>query len=184
MRSIVSSIICSTFETEFGRWQLKNSAQGLPVPTSQYAMQITFRSRIDYDTEDGYRFLDILIYAPANYVGVLAQHRWTVIPIDELEGEDGLKEGCKYRTGNSGWKLACYHDSCWTSDGVGSILRLNERNISAIDTNFPNWFFKVEMTPELLNTFEVLTSSKSTDDYYRDPTLGVLTFKNVSSAYR
>jgi hypothetical protein len=173
--TIVSTIISSTFETEFGKWQLRK-----PV---QHAMQITFRTSIDYDTEDGYRFLDILIYAPANYVGVLARHRWTVIPIDELEGDDGLKKGCEYRIGDSGWRLASYHDTCWTSD-VGSILRLNERNINAIDTNYPNWYSRVEMTPELLITFEVLTSSRVAEDFYRDPTLGVLSFKNVSSAYR
>lgn len=172
MENIVSSIICSTFETAIGRWQARQEKQ-------QHAMLVSFKQSIDYEVEDGYRFLDIFIYAPTNYVGVLARHRWTVIPLDELDDSDDscLKPGCDYRIGNTNWKIASYHDSCWNSDGVQSIIRMNKNTINTISFNGSGWYQKIEMTKEWIEIFEKLTSNdRVPENYYHDTTTGVLHF--------
>ncbi len=71
MINIVSSIICTTFENEIKRWQCRNE--------KQFAMKVSFSLSLDYDKEEGYRNLDILIFAPMNYVGVLVRERWTIV---------------------------------------------------------------------------------------------------------
>ena len=158
MENIVSNIICITFENEIKRWQTKNE--------KQYAMMVSFALSLDYDKEDGYRHLDILIYGPMNYVTVLVRERWTIIPIDELDGDDSLKPGCDYREGDSGWFLAAYHDSCWTSDGVQSTIYKNRDRINCLSTGLGEWYKKIEMTPELLGMVHNITTNLRTQHYY------------------
>lgn len=143
------------------------------------AMKVSFSLSLDYDKEEGYRNLDILIFAPANYVGVLVRERWTIIPVDELEGEDGLKPGCDYREGDSGWLFASYHDSCWTSDGVARTIHKNRDRINTLSAGIGKWYEPVEMDDELLERFELLTSSESSTfhrDYYYEVGKNVLKF--------
>lgn len=167
MENIVSNIITTTFDNDVKRWQTKNE--------KQMAMMISFSLSLDYDKEEGYRHLDILIYGPMNYVGVLVRERWTIIPVDEVE-EDSLKPGCEYREGQTPWMLASYHDSCWTSDGVQSTIWKNRERINCLSTGFGKWFDKVEMTSELLETFQKLTSSDRNRDTYYELGKGVLKF--------
>jgi len=159
MINIVSSIICTTFENEIKRWQCRNE--------KQFAMKVSFSLSLDYDKEEGYRNLDILIFAPMNYVGVLVRERWTIIPVNEIEDEDSLKPGCDYREGDSGWLFASYHDSCWTSDGVERTIQKNRDRINCLSACIGTWYEKIEMTPELLERFELLTSGRSST-FYRD----------------
>ena len=101
------------------------------------------------------------------YVGVLVRERWVVIPNEEVSDDgDGLKPRCDYRKGDSGWLLASYHDSCWTSDGVQSTIYKNRERINTLSTNFKNWYEKIEMVPDLIKTFERLTSSDRTRENY------------------
>jgi len=167
MENIVTNIICSTFDNDVKRWQTKNE--------KQIAMKVSFSLYIDYEKEEGYRYLDILIYGPMNYVGVLVRERWVIIPIDEVKDEDSLKPGCKYREGNTGWLLASYHYFCWTSDGVESTIRKNKEQINCL-SSFSEWYEKVEMTPELLETFNKLTSSDRCRENYYEVGKNVLKF--------
>jgi len=169
MENIISNIICTTFENEVKRGQVKNE--------KQFALFMSFCLSIDYDKEEGYRHLDFLIYGPLNYVGVLVRERWVVIPNDEVSDDgDGLKPGCDYRKGDSGWLLASYHDSCWTSDGVQSTIYKNRERIKTLSTNFKNWYEKIEMTPDLIETFEILTSSNRTRENYYEVSKNVFKF--------
>ncbi len=166
LENIVSSIITTTFENEVKRWQTKNE--------KQFAMLVSFGLSLDYDKEEGYRHLDILIYGPMNYVGVLVRERWTIIPVDDLE-EDGIKSGCDYRKGDSGWFFASYHDSCWT-DGVQSTINKNRERINCLSTDLSNWYKKIEMTPELSETFHNTTTNLRTKDFCYEVGKNVLKF--------
>lgn len=107
---MVSSIIINTYGTEVGRW----GGHGEPTPpgTPQKALLVEFRASIDYDKEDGYRYIDLLLYADANYTGVYVQERWDVWSVqDETAAEKGKSE----------WQCLSYHDSCWT-EGVERFL--------------------------------------------------------------
>lgn len=169
MENIVSNIICITFENEIKRWQTKNE--------KQFAMMVSFDLSLTNRLEAGYRNLDILIYSPMNYVGVLVRERWTIIPIDELDGEDSLKPGCDYREGDSGWFLASYHDSCWTSDGVQNTIYKNRNRINCLSTGLGEWYKKIEMTPGLLETFHNITTNLRTKDYYYEVGKNVFKFE-------
>jgi hypothetical protein len=170
MKNIVSSIICDEFDRNVGRRQFKNS--------NKFGMKITFRLCVDYDKEEGYRFLDILIYAENNYVAVMARERWNVIPVCELEYDEKsedtvIKKNSKgYREGCTEWKLVSFHGSCWR-DGVYNILR--HEGISHIDTLSTGWYEKIEMDANMLSTYNYLTSERDENVYYKE-WVGVLRF--------
>lgn len=176
MYNIVDSIICDEFDKKVKRWQSKEEK---PV-----AMQLTFRISTEYEVEEGYRHLDMLIYGHCNYVAVLVRERWNVIPNVELEtvdDEEYIKTSSKgYREGSTGWKLASYHDSCWRSDGVHNVIYKNKDRISGIDSLF-GWYQRIEMTEELFETIETLTSRKG--EYYYVPDKGVLHFLSDGKEY-
>jgi len=165
MRNIVTSIICDEFEKKIGKWQAN---QEKPV-----AMQLTFALSTDYDIEEGYRYLDILIYGHANYVTVAAKERWNVIPIVDFEydesGEPHIKAESKgYRKGDTGWKLVSHHDSCWR-DGVNRLM--NER-ITSISWLFEGWYKKIDVTSELLGILQNIQNYNNEENLY-SPDLGV-----------
>jgi hypothetical protein len=147
MLNIVENIICNEFEKNVGRWQSKNE--------KKIAMIVTFNLSIDGDIEDGYRFLDMVIYEDCNYVAVIVKERWDIIPKCDLEYEDDecfIKENSNgYRKGDTGWKLVSYHDSCWRSDGVHRILWINREKIINIDQLFNGWYQKIEINKEILS---------------------------------
>lgn len=169
MKNIVSNIICTEFEKNVGRWQTRN--------VSQFAMKITFRLSNNWDLEDGYRNLQILIYGPMNYIGIFVKEDWTVIPVDEVE-DDELKEGCEYRIGETDWKMISYHDSCWRTDGVDRILSHHSDRIIGLDDS-THWYEKVEISGKLLEQIEKMTSREG--DYRYNFMEGVLQFeKDIS----
>lgn len=91
------------------------------------AFKIEFKTRIDYDSEEGYRYLELLVWAPTNYVAVLARRRWNVIARAAMEwnageGEDLPKKGTGYSDGESDWVLLSHHDSGWRG-GVDRFFR-------------------------------------------------------------
>lgn len=100
------------------------------------SFRVSFRTRIDHDKEEGYRFVDMVLYAPMNYVGVHVRDRWCVIPLEDLvTGEDGdtyIKEGEDYQEGASGWTCLSYHDSCWR-DAVRDFLFLNRDRLQGFE---------------------------------------------------
>lgn len=150
MKNIVSNIICSEFENNVGRWQNKNE--------KMFAMKMTFRLNNDWDIEEGYRHLQVLIFGPMNYIGVFVKEDWTVIPVDELDDDgDCLKKGCEYRIDETDWKMISYHDSCWRSDGVDRILSIQEDRLNGLDFS-AHWYEKVEISGPLLEQLEQLMS--------------------------
>lgn len=76
---------------------------------------VGFSIPVDYAREDGYRNVDLGLYAACNYVSVYIRERWDVIPLEDLEDEEdgGPKPGKDYVEGSSGWKLVGSHDSGW-----------------------------------------------------------------------
>ena len=140
--TLLTTVICQTFLKEAGKFQ--NGDQGL-----KKAMVVSFSTRVDYDKEEGYRQIDLVLYAPANYVGVYERRRWTVIPLDDLEydeeaGESFVKPGKSYVNGGTEWKLICYHDSCWRTDGVHDFLNRYADDINTFD-GAREWFKIVDV---------------------------------------
>lgn len=173
MLNVVENIICSEFDKRIKRGQFHEA-----VPK---AMKVEFQISLDYDLEDGYRTLSLLIYAPHNYVGVFVKEDWTVIPVDELEESDGdtdIKVGCDYRQGETGWRLVCYHDSCWRSDGVHNILRLHHDRINGLKY-MDTWYETIELTKKLQDELEeMLDGCGYRDEKYRYEYMrGVLQFE-------
>lgn len=168
MKNIVSNIIAQEFEKNVGRWQSKK--------ITPHAMKITFHLNNNWDLEEGYRHLQILIYGPMNYVGVFVKEDWNIIPVDEIEDEDSLKPGCDYRRGSTPWKLMSYHDSCWRSDGLNSILSLHKDRINCLDS-IGHWYTLEEVTEELSKQLDPLMSREG--DYLYKFMEGVLQFEKV-----
>lgn len=116
--NLLSTVLVQTFTDQCGKWQCKK-----PEPK---AMMVNFHSKVDFAKEEGFRFVEILIYGPMNYVGVYVRTRWVVVSLDDLDvdddGESFVKDGKNYQEGHTDWKLVCYHDSGWTS-AIDDILR-------------------------------------------------------------
>ena len=149
---IVRSIICSQFETNFGR------EAGLETHSSRTrAMQVKFSISPDYAHEDGYRNLTILIFGGgSNYIGVYAKVDWNVtannsgLDIEWNEAEADASRNPEYVKGVTPWVCYGYHDSCWR-DSVESILREFHDRISTIDSLFngqTGWYKSLELSKE------------------------------------
>lgn len=169
MLNILESIICSEFDKKVCRWQTKN--------VTPFAMKITFRVSVNYEIEEGFRNISILIYGPMNYVGVFVREDWTVIPVGEVEDEDNLKPWCDYRKGDTGWRMISYHDSCWR-DGLHRLLRLNKDRISGL-SSFPYWYENMEITPEIMEDLDKCMHRDG--DYRYELMKGVLQFERDES---
>lgn len=161
MQNIVSAIIVTEFEKNVKRWQSKSNS---PV-----AMKVTFRLSCDYEKEEGYRKLEILIYGHNNYVCVLVNEKWDVINLSDLSydrnGESYIKKNTKgYIKGETGWQLASYHDSCWRTDGIEKVIYKNKERISGIGSIFEGWYEKVNMTEEFLEEIMLITEDRTS--YY------------------
>jgi len=115
---------------EFMKLGLKGQA-GKPE-AERRAFHVQFHTRIDYEKEEGYRYIDLILWAPGNYVQVWTRDRWVVIPIEDLEDEDdgGPKPGKDYTEGASEWKLIGDHDSGWR----GSVEKLCSQRQKDIDS--------------------------------------------------
>ncbi len=138
-RSIFATVLNATFEEKCGKWQADK-----PAPK---AFQIQFALGINHETEDGYRTLEIALFAPHNYVQVWVRKTWEVIPLDDLEYAEGecigTKPGKEYRKGASEWRKVADHDSCWR-EGVENILREYEREITVLRTNLDDWWTLID----------------------------------------
>jgi hypothetical protein len=150
--SIITSIITAEFEKNVGRWQSKNAVE--------YGMKITFDLSLhDYDIEEGYRHLEILIYGPANYIGVYVREDWTVIPINEIKSNgEGLRKGKDYRKGKNDWVNVSYHDSGWR-DGIKNVLDKYEDKINHVRNN-DNWYEKIQITKDLMSELDRVDENK------------------------
>jgi len=139
MYDIVAKIICETFNEKIGR----NGGKQFGFTTPK-GLLIEFSTKIDYKTEEGYRYLDLFLFAPMNYVGVFIRDHSTIIKIDaegELIGD--------YVTTTGKWNCIGYHDSCWRSS-VRELLFQNRDNITGLST-LSGWY-EVRDVPEEIFT--------------------------------
>lgn len=144
MIGIVQTIVTDTFQQQV-RDPLRDDRD------ADNAMVVSFSAPIDYDRESGYRYVDLMLYAPSNYVAVLVRRRWNVVSLDDLEWddehqEDVLKPGADYVEGAEDWSLISYHDSGWR-DGVGRFFREYEPDLNSIKT-LRGWYRLTHIAPE------------------------------------
>jgi hypothetical protein len=154
--NVLSSIICSEFRKEFqSPERLKDGFLSEP----NKAMQIRFKMNPDFDVEEGYRNLSILIFgAGSNYITVMAKMDWTVIQNEDINDDgEGLKKGKEYTKGETPWVPFSCHDSCWTSDGVESIIQRFRNRINCMDSRFDRWYETLTLTPEQIEDFNQIT---------------------------
>jgi hypothetical protein len=134
MDNIIQSIICSQFNSTFGRDAALDTNSD-----RTHAMQVRFSISPNYDLEDGYRNLTILLFgAGSNYIAVYAKMDWNLVST--------VGEPVK---GETPWVCYGYHDSCWR-DSVGNILREFHGRINTIDYLFngvTGWYKNVALTP-------------------------------------
>lgn len=146
MDTLVEQVIVQTFEEKAGKWQNKQE--------KPKAILFKFSLKVDSSgTEEGYRHLEMLIFAPMNYVGVYVRELWDVIPLEDLEysekdDEYYVKKGKDYIKGASEWKLVAYHDSGWRSDGVHRILWDNRHKIQGFSG--PSFYTVIDPPAEIL----------------------------------
>ena len=139
--NILTSIIVQTFHKEVGKFQIDKDAK---------ALLVSFKLQIDHDKEDGYRHLDILVYAPQNYVGVFFRQRSNLIATADLEydddGDGQPKPGKNYIKEATAWERIAFHDSGWI-EGIDRILKAFEDRILSL--NAKDWFEVVDV-PEFV----------------------------------
>lgn len=115
---------------------------------TEKALKISMHTKVDHDKEDGYRYLDLVVYGPCNYVGVYIRERWCVIPLEDLEdtddGDTEVKPGKDYNEGQSEWTKICYHDSGWRS-AISDLLFKKRDDIRSFAGND---FYEVIDVPE------------------------------------
>jgi len=156
LQHILASVIQDTFHKEVGKNQGRRTHQdGLTIPKQLQgqgqgkALKVRFKTATDYDTEEGYRFVDLVIYAPMNYVQVWVKKSWDVIPTDDLEYEDGesfIKKGKSYIKGSDPWTKIADHDSCWT-EGVDQVLKGEFGKVTTLDNiHSDHWYEIVEFS--------------------------------------
>lgn len=138
MEWIISTIICNQFDKYVCPSRFN----------TDQAMRVTFHLHSDYDQEHGYRHLDILLYAPNNYVAVLVREDWNVAPVDDSRDVVG-----DYIEGDTGWKVAGYRDSCWR-DAVQRVIFDNRERINSISHVFGGWYKWKKIPKELTGVLD------------------------------
>lgn len=98
---MVENTIADLFRNKVGRWNGSQTTCGKETPRK--ALLILFKIKK--------KRIQMLIHAPANYVGVY---------IREAHAADSVK---------GKFQCICYHDSCWTSDGIRKYLWDNGEDI-------------------------------------------------------
>lgn len=162
MLNMLTDVICQQFEKAPGRnqqnpWEKK--------PDVCQALLIPFNASIDYDNEDGFRHVDILLYALTNYVQVWMRKRWDVIKLEDMEDAGGdddemvPKKGKDYTKGSSEWELVTDHDSCWR-DGIRNILDKNRKDISGFDNISGEWYKIIPVPKELAELYDSARKKK------------------------
>lgn len=139
-RYMVADVIAQQFSKDVGKFQVKKD--------DPKALKVSFSARVDYSSEEGYRYIDMVLYAPGNYVQVWVRDRWCVIAQDDLEsdddGESFVKPGKAYAEGASAWECIGDHDSCWR-DSVRDFLGKRENDIQGFE-GIGEWSAVVSLT--------------------------------------
>ena len=138
--NILLTIIRETFLRESGK------------RSEETWFRVEFETPVDYDKEEGYRQVEMVLYAPHNYVQVWVRTKWDVVPVEGIEydesGYNSLKEGFDYNKGASEWQMIANHDSCWT-DGVSDVIRGKFGKIEHLNTiGQDSWYTRLDEAPE------------------------------------
>jgi hypothetical protein len=142
---IVNTIICDEYQKEF-----KDKGE------HKYAMKLEFSLAIDYEKEEGYRNVELWLYAEDNYVGVYSRENWNVAPLNSNYDENGDP---KYESGVSEWQSLSFHDSCWRTDGIDRFIFKHKDRIICL-RSLHGWYEKVPMTKEMIKTFREVLRKK------------------------
>ena len=131
-KSILADIICTEFNNKVGRH------------SPDVAFVMTMRTTLDYDKEDGYRYVDLLIRCPQNYTQVWSRDRSSIIQLEDMDydadGDGTPKPGKSYVKTAGDWKILADHDSCWR-EGVADFLGEYQNKVSVLDSSAdPSWF--------------------------------------------
>lgn len=115
---LLRSVIEHEFMERVGKFQVRQD--------EPKAMMVSFSTGVQKG-EEGYRYFDILIYAPQNYVTVWTRKRWNVISEEHLEYDEDsedmvIKKGFDYVEGASPWTKIADHDSGWR-EGINDALK-------------------------------------------------------------
>jgi hypothetical protein len=139
LHTLLNTVICQTFLKECGKWQSKKE--------TPKAFFFEFSTSVDHKIEEGYRHIEVLLYASMNYVQVWTRRTYTVIPLADLEegadGESRVKKGKDYNEGATPWEKVCDHDSCWR-DGVSKIIWDNRNDLSTFSGSIGEWYKLVD----------------------------------------
>lgn len=133
LTTLLSNIICKTFETKVGRNQSRHT-----VPQAMLVSFKAYGKDEDHLSERTvYRYVELLIYGPDNYVGVLCR---------EIVVTDGVREEMP-------WKKLSYHDSCWRSDGVDRFFWAHQHALCTVNDLFEkDWYTVIAPTKEMVDT--------------------------------
>jgi hypothetical protein len=148
LTTIISRMICEEFEQNPAFKSVYRTS-----PTN--AMKVTFSLNRDFNVEDGYRDLDILIFGGgSNYIKVYARLRWNVVANEGVDVTGNtLLDGYGYVEGATPWRLYSDHDSGWRTDGVEGIIWTFRDRLSAIGTGFSRWYTVESLSPEEVKWF-------------------------------
>lgn len=118
MRYLLSTVIQQAFEDEVGK------------DKKEMAFLVSFKLTLNHEAhEEGYRFMDLLLYAPNNYVQVWVRERWDLEEGDTVPHKNEMK-----------WALASHHDSVWR-EAISQILWQYERQIMVFSRrNLGRWY--------------------------------------------
>lgn len=132
------SVIRQEFLRNPGKYQRQKNAPR--------AFKMTFTLTVDCDVEDGYRQLELILYAPGNYVQVWRRETWSVVSEKDLEWDENtlesrLRPGASYQDGASPWEKIGDHDSCYP-DSIERCLQEYGQRILCFDSG--DWYEVVE----------------------------------------
>jgi hypothetical protein len=136
IQHLLATVICYTFEAACGKWQMRKR---IPM-----VFVVNFKVSLN-PNEDGFRCLDLALYAPWDHVKVYARERWCVIPNEDLEldldtDEMAPKPGKFYQTGEGPWESLGASDIGWTSL-VHDFITKNGTRLQGFDN--PSNFFRL-----------------------------------------
>lgn len=116
--TMLGEAINCTFERECGKGQNSKGRK---------AFQVTLALDVDYHKEEGHRSLELVFWAPMNYVQTWVRETSLVIPVEELdfddEGEPQVKKSSPgYRKTEEAWRKIADHSTGW-KDATRQVLK-------------------------------------------------------------
>lgn len=163
LTNCLTDIICSTFMTN----ELRNQRR-FGLGTHGNMMTVVFRRHIDYTVEDGYRYIELVLYAPTDYVLVAARQTWRVLDVRGLDqdhdGEWVIPKDRGYISGKGPFMVCSYHDSCWRTEGVNRVITAIESKVLGMHApRGERWYSIVPVTDDIIMLCNDVNGSKSWD---------------------